>query len=256
MESFEEYNFSIFRPRNLHGRKNRNVILTMLLIWAVAVFGFQFLLRSVEKPAKEKSLVTFIELWPTARSGTLGSESYNSFLTSLINARGKNTLKPEEQKVISDAITCFTYRILPDSAGSALSGSISIVSDLRNSLTSLKGEQFLEVKKKISDQYSAIADLTSGYTGFTRGSLESMIFVYSLQTSFPLSMADSSFDRLEDIMKLYMTHNQSFLTDSRILGFPFHYFYTAVFLLILFVILCIVYNILIEWRLKKEGVVE
>ena len=69
-------------------------------------------------------------------------------------------------------------------------------------------------------------------------------------------MSDASFDRLEDIMKLYMTHNQSFLTDSKVIGFPFHYFYTAVFLLILFVILCIVYNLLVEWRLKKEGVVE
>jgi len=40
------------------------------------------------------------------------------------------------------------------------------------------------------------------------------------------------------------------------MGFPFHYFYTAVFLLILFVVLCITYNLLIEWRLKKEGVKE
>lgn len=256
MKSFEDYNFSIFRPRNLHGRKNRNVIMTMLLMWAVAVFGFQFFLRAVEKPVQEKALVTFMELWPSVRSGTNNPESHNAFLTSLVKARGKNTLKPEEQKVISDAITCFTYSILPDLAESALSGIVSNISDLRNTLSSLKGEQYLQVKKKISDYNSSIYDVTAEYTGFTRGSLESSIFVYSLQTSFPSSMSDASFDRLEDIMKLYMTHNQSFLTDSRFLGFPFHYFYTAVFLLILFVILCITYNILVEWRLKKEGVVE
>lgn len=256
MESFEEYNFSIFRPRNLHGRKNRNVILTMLLIWAVAVFGFQFFLRAVEKPVQERALVTFLELWPSVRSGAVKSESHNAFLTSLITARGKNTLKPEEQKVISDAITCFTYSILPDPVGTALSGSVATISDLRNSLASLKGEQYLEVKKKISDHYSAITEATAEFTGIAGGSLESSIFVYSLQTSFPSSMSDASFDGLEDTMKLYMTHNQSFLTDSRILGFPFHYFYTAVFLLILFVILCIVYNLLVEWRLNKQGVVE
>jgi len=256
MESFNEYNFSIFKPRNLHGKKNRNVILTMLLIWAVAVFGFQFLLRAVERPVPEKSLVTFMELWPSVRSGAVTPENHNGFLTSLVMARGKNTLKPDEQKVISDAITCFTYTILPDSAGKLLGSIVSKISDLRNSLTSLKGEQYLEVKKKITDHYSAITATTVKYTGFAGGSLESSIFVYSLQTLFPASMADASFDRLEDIMKLYMTHNQSFLTDSRILGFPFHYFYTAVFLLILFVILCIVYNLLVEWRLNKEGVVE
>jgi uncharacterized membrane protein len=256
MESFEEYNFSIFRPGNLHGRKNRNVIMTMLLIWAVSVFGFQFLLKAIEKPTPEKTLVTFMELWPSVRSGSVTPDSYNPFLTTLVLARGKNTLKSDEQKIISDAITCFTYRIIPDSAGRALGGIVATISDLRSSLASLKGEQFLEVKKRISGHYSDIIDATIKYTGFARGSLESSIFVYSLQTSFPSSMSDASFDRLENIMKLYMTHNQSFLTDSRILGFPFHYFYTAVLLLVLFVILCIVYNILVEWRLNKEGVVE
>ncbi len=256
MQSFEEYNFSIFKPRNIHGRKNRNVIMTMLLIWAVAVFGFQFLLKAIEKPTPEKSLLTFMELWPSVRSGSVTPDRHNPFLTTLVLARGKNTMKPDEQKIISDAITCFTYSIIPDSAGRVLGSIVKSISDLRSSLASLKGEQFLEVKKKISDHYSDIIDATVKYTGFKRGSLESSIFVYSLQTSFPSSMSDASFDRLEKIMKLYMTHNQSFLTDSRILGFPFHYFYTSVLLLILFVILCIVYNILVEWRLKKEGVVE
>ena len=50
MNSTDQYNFSLFSPRNLHGKKNRNVILTMLLIWAVAVFGFQFLLRGICEP--------------------------------------------------------------------------------------------------------------------------------------------------------------------------------------------------------------
>ena len=64
MESSDNYNFSLFKPRNLHGKKNRNVILTMLLIWAVAVFGFQFLLRGIEKPTPEKTLTVFESIWP------------------------------------------------------------------------------------------------------------------------------------------------------------------------------------------------
>ena len=64
MESTDQYNFSIFSPRNLHGRKNRNVIFTMLVIWAVAVFGFQALLRAIEKPTPEKTLTVFESEWP------------------------------------------------------------------------------------------------------------------------------------------------------------------------------------------------
>jgi putative solute:sodium symporter small subunit len=43
---------------------------------------------------------------------------------------------------------------------------------------------------------------------------------------------------LPGIMDLYLVHNRSVLTDTRFLGFPFHYWYSAQFLLILFVGLC------------------
>ena len=69
MESTDQYNFSLFSPRHLHGRKNRNVIFTMLLIWAVAVFGFQFLLKGIEKPTPEKALGAFESEWPFVIAG-------------------------------------------------------------------------------------------------------------------------------------------------------------------------------------------
>jgi uncharacterized membrane protein len=256
MESPESYNFSIFRPRNVHGRKNRNVIMTMLMIWAVAVFGFQFLLKAIEKPTPEKALVAFEATWQAARSGSASTADNKAFLNSLILARGKNTLKPDEQKLISDAITCFTYQLLPDSIKQDLQSAVDKYSEARGRLAALKGEEYLAQKKEISDLSKYMISVTSQYTGIEAGTLESSIFAFALQSVYPPSMDDASFDRLGNIMKLYMTHNQSVLTDTKLLGFPFHYFYTAVFLLILFVSLCIVYNILIGWRLKKEGIVE
>ena len=111
MESSDNYNFSIFRPRNVHGKKNRNVILSMLLIWAVAVFGFQFLLKAIEKPVPEKALVTFEKLWPAVQTGQASLQMMQrAFLNSLIMARGKGTLTADDQKVLSDAISCFTGR--------------------------------------------------------------------------------------------------------------------------------------------------
>lgn len=57
-------------------------------------------------------------------------------------------------------------------------------------------------------------------------------------------------------MKLYMTHNQSVLTNAKFLGFPFHYFYTAVFLLILFVFLCWLYCVITDRVNIKLGLEE
>lgn len=256
MESSDNYNFSIFQPRNVHGRKNRNVILTMLLIWSVAVFGFQFLLRAIEKPVPEKALVTFEKLWPSVQTGLASADDAKAFLNSLIMARGKGTLLANDQKVLSDAISCLTGQILPEEIKTTLVTTVSEIGALRAKLPALKDQEYLTTKIKIAELSNSIVIVTAPFTGIEKGSLEASIFTYSLGNDYPASFTDKSFVGLEAIMKYYMTHNQSVLTDTKFLGFPFHYFYTAVFLLILFIGLCITYNMMIEWRLKKQGVVE
>ena len=58
------------------------------------------------------------------------------------------------------------------------------------------------------------------------------------------------------IMSRNLIHNQSILTDTIILGFPFHYFYSALFLLVLFVTICVVYcraidKVMAKYELEK-----
>jgi putative solute:sodium symporter small subunit len=68
------------------------------------------------------------------------------------------------------------------------------------------------------------------------------------------SQADAA--KLPEIMALYLTHNESFLTRARFMGFPFHYWYTAQFLLILFVVLCIIYAVSLDRLNAKFGLIE
>jgi len=256
MESPDLYNFSIFRPRNHHGKKNRNVIFSMVLIWAIAVFGFQFLLRGIQKSTPEKALTMFESTWPGVQTGDLTPVNYKPFLNSLVLVKGKNIVKPEDLEVLSDAITCLTFKVIPDSVKTVLLSGISDLKSLKAKLIQDKDQEYLVTKKMIGEKNKELTDICAPYSDFKYGSLEAVIFINSLDEKYPESFNDISFTSLPEIMKLYLTHNQSILTDTKFLGFPFHYFYTAVFLLILFITLCIVYNILIEWRLKKDGIVE
>ena len=83
---------------------------------------------------------------------------------------------------------------------------------------------------------------------------------YSLEAKLiPLELvfAESSqlnMEQIEMIMPKYLIHNQSVLTDTIFLGFPFHYFYTAVFLLILFVGLCLFYCIATDRKMLELGI--
>ena len=80
----------------------------------------------------------------------------------------------------------------------------------------------------------------------------------------PLELTSKGMDALQDetikylpaIMQKYLVHNQSVLTDFKFLGFPFHYFYTAVFLLILFIGLCLVYCVRIDSLNAKLNLID
>ena len=256
MESSDQYNFSIFTPRNRHGRKNRNVIFTMLAIWAVAVFGFQILLRVIEKPVPEKALTLFEAEWSDVTGGNSDQADYQTLLGSLLMARGKITVTPADQLLLSEAISNVTFTLVPDSVKPLLNEKVSELEAMHAEIASLKGQPYMDLKFRIQDASAGVIKILEPFTGFGTASLEAPILAASIQKDYPALLLDPMFDRLPALMKLYMTHNQSALTDTTFLGFPFHYFYTAVFLLVLFVVLCIVYNKLIEWRLNKEGIVE
>jgi len=256
MESSDQYNFSIFSPRNLHGRKNRNVIFTMLVIWAVAVFGFQFLLRAIEKPTPEKALTLFESEWSGIVGGNEAGADYRSLLNSLLMVDGKITVAASDRELLSEAISSVTFRMVPDSLSPLVMEKVAELEIMHADISALKGQQYMDLKFRIQDASDNLISDLEPFTGFGTTSLEAPILAASLKKDCPVSLMEPSLARLPDLMKLYLTHNQSVLTDTKFLGFPFHYFYTAVFLLVLFVVLCIVYNILIEWRLKKEGIVE
>lgn len=256
MESSDQYNFSLFSPRNHHGKKNRNVIFTMLAIWAVAVFGFQFLLRAIEKPTPEKALSLFDSEWSAVAGGNEGQADYRVLLNSLLMVKGKITVAASDQELLSEAISSVTFRMVPDSLSPLVMEKVAELELMHSDIAVLKGQQYMDLKFRIQDASTSIIRILEPFTGYPTTSLEASILAASLQKEYPASLTEPSLARLPDLMKLYLTHNQSVLTDTKFLGFPFHYFYTAVFLLILFVVLCIVYNRLIEWRLKKEGIVE
>ena len=69
------------------------------------------------------------------------------------------------------------------------------------------------------------------------------ILPFELIAEPPESLTEADKELVEEAMSLYLIHNQSVLTDTKFLGFPFHYFYTAIFLLVLFVGLCLLYCI-------------
>ncbi len=98
-----------------------------------------------------------------------------------------------------------------------------------------------------------ISTSSAKYIGLSPNTIGAKLIPFELITANSASMNTAA---VEAVMAKYLIHNQSFITDFVFLGFPFHYFYTAVFLLILFIGLCLYYCIATDVAMKKLGIKE
>jgi len=223
MTEHEKYEVNFFKPLSEHAKANTKLISRLAIIWAVAVFGFHFLLIIVTTPTPEQTLNDFNSVWPQVVDDTSAPvESKQLFAKSILMVLGKNiAVKDNHKTVLKDALSWSVYNMQPDSI-----------------------KPFYK-----SEPNNAAMTIGLGAEGFDK--IMRDLLPSSLVKVANSSLSNDSKKALPEIMNLYLIHNQSFLTDFKFLGFPFHYWYTAQFLLILFVLLCLYYALSID-RMNKE----
>jgi len=228
MTEHEKYEVNFFKPISQHAKANKKLISTLAIIWAVAVFGFHFLLIIVTTPTPEKTLNDFNSVWQqVAKDTSATTEMKQVFAKSMLMVLGKNiAVKEEHKSVLKEALSWSVYNMQTDSVKPLY-----------------KAEPNNETIK------GAIASIGLSSEGFDK--IMRDLLPSSLVKVENSALSKNSRKALPDIMELYLVHNQSFLTDFKFFGFPFHYWYTAQFLLILFVLLCLTYAVLID-RMNLE----
>ena len=248
--TINEYNFNLFKPVSPYGRKNRNLIITLLIIWFVAIFGFQLLLLLVQKPTPEKTLLTFEPVWESIKTGQATVGEKMDFVNSLVAVAGKSSVKPADRIILGNALTWSVFSMVSDSEKVILSQQILELRTIREKLPKANDAEYTLMQSELSRIKANINNIANERTGIDPTNNKAAILPYSL-TAEDKELSAADMEALPEIMKLYLTHNQSFLTDSKVLGFPFHYFYTAEFLLILFVGMCLFYSIRVTQLQKK-----
>ena len=232
-----KYDISFFKPTTELARINRNLTVVLISIWVVAIFGFQLLLKIIEKPTPEPIYVEYATVWGDFEKGNESIENQKIIAKSTLTVLCKVFINSEERVVLDNAFGATVYQLIEDK--DALKKNIKIIKD-----TTSTAEEYANAKKLISNQVALALDIDE----------------YSVLSKIsPLELNINDFDGFTDankvslplIMDKYLIHNQSFLTDFKFLGFPFHYFYTAVFLLILFLGICWVYCVKTDRIMEK-----
>ncbi len=244
-----DYRISFFKPTTPIARYNRNLVVWLVCIWAVTIFGFQITLKLIEKPTPEPAYVNYESVWTPINSGQASSQEVQSFAQSCLSVLGKHFIQAEEKIALVNGLNWALGTLVPADKKAALVLQVSDFEKLKSNITNIKDPIYISSKNQLSAFVSPILGLDNldVRTRFVASELKSTdMSVFSTENKAAIP----------DIMSKYLIHNQSFLTDFKFLGFPFHYFYTSIFLLVLFVGLCLLYCIRIDKRNVILGIEE
>ena len=242
-----DYHISFFKPTTDSARRNRNIIVQLVLIWAVAIFGFQILLKVIEKPTPEPAWDIYQSAWEEIEAGSTDAGLFKQASQSALSVLGKVAIDP-------------LYRGAPDNMISW--AALNITDSVQRTLLMQKLESFESITAITDDpragEYVAakneLIHVLQEIYGLTPSDVRGKIAAVEINSSMMQSFSDENRMVFREAMDLYLIHNRSILTDTQFLGFPFHYFYTAVFLLILFVGLCWLYCIRTDMFNRKYGI--
>lgn len=242
-----DYHISFFKPTTDSARRNRNMVVQFVLIWAVAIFGFQILLRILEKPTPEPAYITYETYWDDIQAGNKKIINLQSVGQSALSVLGKIAIDPEHRKVLDNAVSWMAYNIADSVQKQKLIVAVKEFEDIAAETVNITDDEYVAKKNKL---LPVLVEIFNLHPLDVRGK----IAVLEVKSSLMVSFDANSRKIFEEAMELYLIHNRSVLTDTIFLGFPFHYFYTAVFLLILFVGLCWLYCVRTDMFNKKYGI--
>lgn len=242
-----DYHISFFKPTTDSARRNRNMVVQLVLIWAVAIFGFQILLKIIEKPVPEAVYAPYETSWAKIKAGNADVADYQATGQAALSVLGKVAIDPAHRLALDNAVSWLAYQIADAGQRTELQNRVTEFEELAGKITDIRDEAYVAKKEELIPLLTTLFDLD-------KLDVRSKIAPLEVKTSLMESFSNEQRNVFTESMDLYLIHNRSVLTDFKFLGFPFHYFYTAVFLLILFVGLCWLYCIRTDLFNKKYGI--
>ena len=229
MDESKSYNVNFFKPSTPFLKENIRVIVIGLVIWGVMTYGSQILFKIMETPTPEAVYTSFQQIAPKLADGSASPEELVSAANFYVAALGKSAALLQNE-ALKGAFTSTVYNVLSDA----------------------EKETLMTVAETAATDKTVNVDFINTALGITDNKAMMAVVPYALVpvAADKLAMTD---DSLKPVLDKFFIHNQSVFTDTIVLGFPFHYLYTALILLTAFVLICLVYCQVIDKIMKKHG---
>ncbi|WP_319548041.1 hypothetical protein [Desulfogranum marinum] len=229
MDGTTNYDINFFKPRTAFLKENVRIITIGITIWAVCVFGFHIFMKVIEKRTPEPGYLIYEQVYPKLTDGTATAEDKLNIARVYLGLIGKS-IDLQKNDALKGAFTATVYDVLPSAEKEAFKAAT-----LTKTNKGVTGVANVAKLLGIEDDI-----VLKGVVPFALVAMEGAVP--------PMTAPE-----IPAIMEKYLIHFQSFLTDTKLFGFPFHYFYSAIFLLTLFNLICLIYCYVIDGVMKKHG---
>lgn len=250
----KDYNISLFKPNTPYAKANSRLVIWLVVIWAISIYGFQILLKVIEKPTPEEAFTIYASVKDKVNDGTATTIEKQKYVYSTLSVLGKS-VNDEEKQVLVNAVNTTIYEIA-DTNASNIMAEVGKIQEQKAIINELGIDEYKVERRKLFEVETTFLNSIQEITNLSSNDIRSKLLPFYLKSTPVEKLTSEEKTSLDAIMGKYLIHNQSILTDIQFLGFPFHYFYTAVFLLVLFVGLCLIYTLKIQNLNKKFNIQE
>ena len=147
---------------------DRNMVVQLVLIWAVAIFGFQILLKIIEKPTPEPAYLVYETYWDDIQAANMEIINLQSVGQSALSVLGKVAIDPEHRKALDNAVSWMAYNLADSSQKVSLKAQISDFEALTLSASIITDEKYVASKNAlvhiVSDLFVRITKQLKYYT--------------------------------------------------------------------------------------------
>lgn len=238
----KDFRISFFKPTTERAKANRNRVILLVSIWAVAVFGFHIVLRIIEKPTPEPIYESYKTAYESLNNGDFSNDALRDYANGNLYILSKVFIDNDDKELLIQQFNGAVYNLADEELKEKLLPEIKDFEKAKKELVDITDAVYMDNKVKLGQMAENLLQLDK-----SDARLPIMPLKLNSEHFTDLQLSDKT----KSIMDKYLIHNRSVLTDFRFLGFPFHYFYSAVFLLVLFVFLCYLYCVKAD-RLDEE----
>ena len=253
MAESKDYNTNFFFPNSAFAKENNRLIAIIVIIWALAVFGFHGWMKVIEKETPEPGHDTYMAAVEALKADTASVQQKQDVAKVYLMLMGKYiALRGDAAFLQTDA----------------KDEDIVKPTTLQNAFTVLANE-LLSVGQKVNDllpgklkkdeepettRYKELSDKVAMAVNLKDGKFDAILTTFIPYAVTDVATEKVDYDKMTGIMDKHLIHYRSFLTDTKFLGFPFHYFYSAVFSMVLFCGLCIFYCVVADKMMIRHGI--